>query len=150
MPSDDADATLDLMQISCLIVDDSQMFLTAARRLLEREGLAVVGVATNSAEALREADASQPEVVLVDVRLGEESGFDLAKLLADDGGSREATIVMISTQLEAAFTDQLAAGPAAGFLTKADLSADAIRRTGRGIRPRSGRVPRNHARSRFR
>jgi two-component system, NarL family, nitrate/nitrite response regulator NarL len=128
MPSDDADATLDLMPISCLIVDDSQMFLAAARRLLEREGLAVVGVATNSAEALREAEASQPEVVLVDVRLGEESGFDLAKRLADDGGPGEAIIIMISTQLEAAFTDQLAAGPAVGFLTKADLSADAIRR----------------------
>jgi DNA-binding NarL/FixJ family response regulator len=128
MPSDDADATLELMSISCLIVDDNQMFLAAARRLLEREGLTVVGLATNSAEALREAEASQPQVMLVDVRLGEESGFDLAKRLADDSGPRKATLIMISTQLEAAFTDQLAAGPAAGFLTKADLSADAIRR----------------------
>src|SRR5258706_10511389 len=41
------------VQIRCLIVDDNQPFLDAARMLLEREGVAVVGIATTSAEALR-------------------------------------------------------------------------------------------------
>jgi DNA-binding response OmpR family regulator len=59
-----------------LIVDDNQSFLEAARVLLEREGLTVAGVALTSAEALREAETLRPDIVLVDISLGEESGFD--------------------------------------------------------------------------
>ena len=107
--------------VSCLIVDDSRSFLEAARTLLEREGLAVVGIASTGAEALDEVAALQPDVVLVDVFLGPESGFELARRL--DGA---AAVILISTHDEAAFEDQVAASPAAGFLSKASLSASAI------------------------
>ena len=65
-----------------LIVDDNAHFLEAARDLLEREGMTVVAVASTSAEALRRADELQPDVTLVDVDLGDDSGFDLARQLA--------------------------------------------------------------------
>lgn len=68
--------------LGVLIVDDNRLFLGAARDRLEREGLRVVGVAATSAEALRRAEELRPEVVLVDVRLGGESGFELARRLA--------------------------------------------------------------------
>jgi len=58
------------MDLRCLIVDDSRRFLEAARSLLEREGIAVVGVASTSAEALRRAEELKPDVALVDVDLG--------------------------------------------------------------------------------
>jgi DNA-binding NarL/FixJ family response regulator len=69
----------------------------------------------------------RPEVVLVDVSLGEESGLELAgRLVADfDHG---ATIILISTRSESDLADLVAASGAAGFLSKAELSADAIRR----------------------
>ena len=73
------------MPLRCLIVDDSDTFLRAASILLEGEGVTVAGVASNSAEALRQARALRPDVILVDVGLGEESGFDLAGQLAQDG-----------------------------------------------------------------
>jgi CheY-like chemotaxis protein len=60
-----------------LIVDDNWLFVEAARDRLEREGLRVVGVAATSAEALRRAEELRPEVVLVDIMLGGESGFEL-------------------------------------------------------------------------
>ena len=69
------------MALRCLIVDDNEPFLDAARTLLEREGLTIAGVASTSADALREAGSLQPDVVLVDVSLGEESGFELARRL---------------------------------------------------------------------
>jgi CheY-like chemotaxis protein len=50
--------------VRCLIVDDNRRFLQAARTLLEREGLAISGVATTSAEALRQAATLRPDVVL--------------------------------------------------------------------------------------
>ena len=68
--------------LGVLIVDDNWLFAEAARDRLEREGLRVVGVAATSAEALRRAAELRPEVVLVDIVLGGESGFELARRLA--------------------------------------------------------------------
>jgi DNA-binding NarL/FixJ family response regulator len=115
------------MNVRCLIVDDNRSFLAAARTLLEREGLTVAGVASTSGEALREAETLRPDVVLVDVSLGEESGFGLARQLAA-GQARGAKVIMISTRPEADLADLVALSPAAGFLSKSELSADAIRR----------------------
>jgi CheY-like chemotaxis protein len=64
--------------VRCLIVDDSPWFLDAARSLLEREGITVVGVASTGAEALRRTAEFRPDVMLVDIDLGGESGFELA------------------------------------------------------------------------
>jgi DNA-binding NarL/FixJ family response regulator len=111
-----------------LIVDDNHSFLEAARVLLEREGLTVAGVASTSAEALREAETLRPDVVLVDVSLGEESGFDLARRLVEDDLGDGAAVVLISTHAEEDVSDLIAASPVAGFLPKAELSASAIRR----------------------
>ena len=114
------------MAIRCLIVDDNQSFLDAARKLLEQQGLTVVGVASTSEEALRETEALRPDVVLVDVALGEESGFELARRLVAEHG-RAVTVILISTRAEADLVELVADSPAAGFLSKSDLSASSIR-----------------------
>jgi DNA-binding NarL/FixJ family response regulator len=113
--------------LRCLIVDDNRSFLDAASSLLEREGLAVVGVASTAAEALGRAQDLRPDVILVDITLGAESGFDLARRLVetDSGGP---TIVLISTHAEADFADLIDETPAAGFVSKSELSASEIRR----------------------
>jgi len=111
-----------------LVVDDSRSFLEAARRLLEREGLTIAGVASSSAEALRKAEELRPDVALVDISLGEESGFDLARRLVEDGRAEAPTVILISTHSEADFADLIAESPAAGFVPKSELSAGAIRR----------------------
>ena len=115
------------MAIRCLVVDDSPSFLDAARVLLEREGLTIAGVAATGAEALREAEALRPDVVLLDISLGDESGFDVARQLAEDsrvGGG--ATLIFISTHSRTDFADLIAESPAAGFVPKSELSASAI------------------------
>jgi DNA-binding NarL/FixJ family response regulator len=112
----------------CLIVDDNPSFLEAARLLLQREGVTVAGVASTGAEALRQAETLRPDVVLVDISLGEESGFDLARRLVEDDPGVEAAVVLISTRAEEDVADLVARNPAAGFLPKAELSASAIRR----------------------
>jgi DNA-binding NarL/FixJ family response regulator len=110
----------------CLLVDDSQAFQQAARVLLEREGLTVVGVASTIAGALRQARALRPDLILVDIGLGDESGFDLARLLAQDPQAAAADVILISTAAEADYRDLIEDSPAAGFLAKSDLSAHAI------------------------
>ncbi len=112
-----------------LIVDDNHSFLEAARMLLEREGLTVTAVASSTAEALRSAEASPPDVILVDIFLGKESGLDLARRFAEaDGGHEGPTVILISTHAQADFADVIAESAAAGFLPKAELSAAAIHR----------------------
>jgi DNA-binding NarL/FixJ family response regulator len=124
------------MPIRFLVVDDSKSFLEAARLLLEREGLTIAGVASSCAEALREAEALRPDVILVDISLGEDSGFDLARRLVEDSRARGATVILISTHSETDFADLIAESPAAGFLAKSELSASAIRRILEGSRER--------------
>lgn len=111
-----------------IIVDDHRHFLEAASTLLEREGLEVVAVATTSEETVRQVDALRPDVILVDVFLGEESGLQLARGLIDAGGRDPATVILISSHSAADLADLIAGSPAAGFITKAELSAAAIRR----------------------
>ena len=108
----------------CLLVDDNGAFIETARLLLAREGVVVAGTASSIAEALRQASALRPDVVLVDIALGDENGFDLARRLAGGG----VAVIMISTRAGADYADLVADSPAAGFLAKDELSAVAIQR----------------------
>jgi CheY-like chemotaxis protein len=116
------------VSIRCLLVDDSDAFLKAASDLLQREGVTVLGAAANSAEALRQARALRPDVILVDIGLGRESGFDLARLLAQDAQAGRAEVILISARAESDYAELIAESPAAGFLVKPELSAQAISR----------------------
>jgi DNA-binding NarL/FixJ family response regulator len=113
--------------LRCLIVDDSPRFLDAARGLLEREGVTVVGVASTGAQALRCAGALRPDVTLLDIDLGGESGFELAIRLHREAGLPPSRMILISTHAEEDYADLIAASPVVGFLSKSALSAGAIR-----------------------
>jgi DNA-binding NarL/FixJ family response regulator len=111
------------MALRALIVDDNSHFAAAARDLLEREGMEVVGVASCGAEALQLASELEPDVALVDIDLGQESGLDVARRLAAGADQR---VVLISAYSENDFADLIAACPAVGFVPKAELSAAMI------------------------
>jgi CheY-like chemotaxis protein len=116
------------MPLRCLLVDDNDAFLEAACVLLEREGMTIVGAASNTAGALRQACALRPDVILVDIGLGAESGFDLARLLAGNGQGGGAEVILISARAETDYTELIDESPAAGFLAKPELSARGIGR----------------------
>jgi CheY-like chemotaxis protein len=116
------------MSLRVLLVDDSATFLDAARSLLERERLEVVGDACNTAEALQKADELSPDVVLVDVALGRESGLELARRLAASDAGQSIPVILISTRAEEDLADLIAGCPALGFVAKSELSAASIQR----------------------
>jgi CheY-like chemotaxis protein len=113
--------------LRALLVDDSTHFLEAASKLLEREGLAVVGVATTVAEALARVHELEPDVTIVDVHLRDESGFDLAWRLAAASDEAPTSTILTSTHAEADLADLIAVTPVLGFIAKTDLSAESIR-----------------------
>lgn len=115
------------MLLRCLIVDDNARFREEACRLLEEQGIQIVGTAASGAEAVQYVGRLTPDVALVDIVLGGESGLDLARQLRD-ASARPPRIVLISTHDESEYADLIAASPAVGFLSKSDLSARAILR----------------------
>jgi CheY-like chemotaxis protein len=113
--------------LSCLIVDDSPRFLDAARGLLEREGVTVLGVASTGSDAIQRIRELQPDVTLLDIDLGSESGFEVARRIQREAGPGPSPVILISTHSEQDFADLIAATPVLGFLPKAALSASAVR-----------------------
>jgi DNA-binding NarL/FixJ family response regulator len=115
------------VRLRCLIVDDNEPFLEIAAASLAGEDLDVLGTATTSAEALRQVAEQQPDVVLVDISLGEENGFELARKLVERFPQLASGVVLISSRAEKDFGGLIKASPAAGFIPKIQLSARAVR-----------------------
>ena len=111
--------------LRCLIVDDNDQFLVSASRLLESQGLEIAGTASTSAEAAELVTRLRPDIVLVDVQLGEENGLQLARRLAATSAGR---VILISTHDEREFLKLIESSPTAGFLAKTELSAENILR----------------------
>ncbi|MET7399461.1 response regulator transcription factor [Dactylosporangium sp. NPDC005572] len=108
------------MAVRCVIVDDSERFRASARRLLTTQGLTVVADAADSRQAMRVIDEHDPDVVLVDVGLGAESGFDLAAKLAP------RPVIMVSSLAPDDIEDLVGPSGAIGYVPKNQLSACTI------------------------
>jgi CheY-like chemotaxis protein len=114
------------MPVRCLIVDDSRDFLRAASDLLERDGITVVGVASTGALARHACLELRPDVVLLDIQLGEETGFEVARQLRSKPDSNNPRIILISAHSREDFGDMIADAQALSFLPKSALSATAV------------------------
>jgi CheY-like chemotaxis protein len=120
------------MSLRCLIVDDNRPFANAARLLLESEGLTVVATASTGTEAIDLVRQFELDVVILDIDLGDESGFDVTRHLTTQPAHgipiSVPRIILVSAHDEADFADLISESAAAGFLAKSELSAEAIRR----------------------
>ncbi len=114
------------MTLRAVIVDHNAEFLATASHLLEQQGISVVAGASNGAEAFGSVEEQNPDVVLVDVHLGGERGLDVAERLSALGG-RGRPVVLISAYAQRDLEDLVRASAAIGFVSKARLSANAIR-----------------------
>ena len=112
------------MPTSVLIVDDHPSFRLSARRMLEADGYTVVGEAADGAAGIEAARELDPDLVLLDVQLPDIDGFEVAARL---GASAEApAVVLTSTRERSDFGEEIATSPALGFVTKGELSGEAL------------------------
>jgi DNA-binding NarL/FixJ family response regulator len=107
-----------------LIVDDSENFRRSARLLLEDDGLEIVGEAHDGSGAIAAVERLRPAIVVLDVQLAQDDGFDIAEVLA--ARPDPPAVVMVSTRSAATYADRLATTPARGFIAKTDLSGEAL------------------------
>ncbi len=105
---------------SVLIVDDDQGFGRAAAEILADSGYRVVGHATTVAEALRQFELLAPDAVLLDVRLPDGDGVDLAGKLS--ARRHPPTVLLTSTDRKAVPPEQLRRSGAYGFVAKTELA----------------------------
>jgi DNA-binding NarL/FixJ family response regulator len=114
------------VSLRCVIVDDNPGFLHAATKVLEGDGVTVVGVASTSSQAVERCAELSPDVMLVDIKLGQEDGFELVRRLRRTRSGDPCRVILISTYAERDFADLIAASSALGFLPKRRLSRTAI------------------------
>jgi DNA-binding NarL/FixJ family response regulator len=113
------------MRKTVLIVDDHPSFRASARRMLEAEGYEVVGEAEDGVGALAAAATLRPDLVLLDVRLPDIDGFEVAQTLMDARGS-EPQVVLTSSHDTTDLAEAIDASGAHGFIPKAELSGTAL------------------------
>jgi len=107
--------------VRVLIVDDQPSFREIAREVLHRRGYTVVGEAACSATAIDAAERLQPDAVLLDVCLGEDSGFEVAWALR--GACPDAAVLLVSNRDYGHCEDRLRFCGARGFLVKSRLAS---------------------------
>jgi len=112
------------VSFSCLLVDDSEEFLASASRLLDSQGVEIVGSVTTGGEAVHLARAFAPDVALVDIQLGDEDGIALSREL--DAHAPSTRVVLISSYDRDDLADLISDSPAVGFLPKNVLGVAAI------------------------
>jgi len=110
---------------SVLIVDDHPSFRVSARRMLEAEGYEVVGEAEDGAGALAAAELLCPDLVLLDLRLPDIDGFEVARRLIDADG-RAPQIVLTSSNDLTDLGEAIGASGARGFIPKGELTGSAV------------------------
>jgi DNA-binding NarL/FixJ family response regulator len=107
-----------------LIVDDHPSFRATARALLEAEGFDVVGEASDGREAIAAAEDLHPDVVLLDVQLPDQTGFEVASTLTGDG--RCVSVILVSSRDGSDYGPLVEESGALGFVPKAELSGARI------------------------
>ena len=105
-----------------LIVDDQPEFRRLARELLEADGFVVVGEAIDARTALSAARDLRPDLVLLDVRLPDGSGVDVARTVS--GWAVPPAVVLTST---ADYSQAVQDCGAVGFIPKSRLSGTVFR-----------------------
>ena len=107
-----------------LIVDDHGGFRASARRLLEGQGFAVVGEASDGAEALRLAAELHPDLVLLDIHLPDADGRYVGRRISS--GPDAPNVVLISSRDVDDLGDSVERAGARGFISKAELSGESL------------------------
>jgi two-component system cell cycle response regulator DivK len=122
-----------------LIVDDNEKNLKLARDVLRAAGFRTLD-AVNGAEALTLATEYLPDVVLLDLRLPDMDGVDVARELRDRTRTRLIPVVALSALRRPGDTNELHAAGFAGYLEK-PISVAAFPDEVRSYCPRGASTP---------
>lgn len=113
--------------ITVVIVDDHAIVREGIRRVLDDDpGFEVVGEATSAEEALEAVAATRPDVVLLDLGLGDVGGLEALRLLREGGA--QPRVLVLSMHDDAEYVRRAVEAGVDGYLLK-DEAEPAMLRT---------------------
>jgi len=111
--------------IRVFLLDDHELVREGIRSLLESDGeIEVVGEASTGADALARVPAANPDVAILDVRLGEESGIEVCRELRSTVPDLVCLMLTSFADDEAMYASVMAG--AAGYVLKQIKARDLI------------------------
>jgi DNA-binding NarL/FixJ family response regulator len=128
------------VQMRLVLIEDHQALREGLELLLGREGCEVVGTAGTAGEGLELILRLDPDVSLIDIRLGDESGIDLTRQLLETDADRRVVLYTGSSDVELLFSglDSGARGYALKEGTPSELTGalETVARGGTYVDPR--------------
>jgi DNA-binding NarL/FixJ family response regulator len=113
------------MDTRILVADDAKMIRAAIRRVVEaREGFVVCAEATDGADAVAKTIESQPDVVVIDIRMPIMNGIDAAKILAEK--CPNTLVIADSVHAQSEYFSELQRIGVKGFVPKERIPNDLV------------------------
>jgi two-component system NarL family response regulator len=114
------------MTIRLVLADDHRLVREAVRDTLAREAdFEVVGEAGDGAAALRLIDTCHPDVLVLDITLGDRSGIEIARTLRASGST--VKIVALSAHQDRRFVGAMLAEGVQAYVAKASAGSELVR-----------------------
>jgi len=110
---------------TCVVVDDHEAVLDSVSAYLRAEGFDIVGTARTAADATHLLAALKPDVAVIDYRLGDSSGVQLARALSV--ASPTTATVLYSGQVTRAIVAEAFAAGVRGAVLKESPPATLLR-----------------------
>ena len=86
-------------KINVLLVDDSRTVLAQLERILgDLDGVAIVGMERNGAAAIRVADESMPDLILMDIVMPDMNGFQATRQIARGADTKHIPVIIVSSK----------------------------------------------------
>lgn len=110
---------------SVLLADDNPAILSHVGKLLNQDKkYEVVGAVNCGDDVLREYSRLRPDIIILDISLGEASGIDLARNLLDSGC--RSKIIFLTVHEDSDFMNAAMGAGASAYVVKSRLSSDLL------------------------
>ena len=113
-----------LHEVKILLADDHRIMREGLRAILEQSGFVVVGEASTGLEAIAQAHALGPDLVIMDISMPELNGIDATRRLASELPS--VKVIGVTGHADSRYSSAMLEAGAAGFVLKQAASKDLI------------------------
>lgn len=112
-------------KVSILLADDNTHVLDHVRRTLERSAeFTILAALTDGSKIVRECRRLKPDVIILDISMGEVNGIDVAQELRESGCLSK--IVFLTVHEDRDFVNAAMGAGGSGYVVKSRLGTDLV------------------------
>ncbi len=107
-----------------VLIDDHNMIREGLRSILEKDGVQVVGEASNGREGIAEVTRTRPDIVVIDIAMPEMNGVDATRRLVREMPGIK--VVALSMNCERRYVMSMLRAGAVGYVVKSGASEELL------------------------